>query len=494
MTKNKKIINLSRRNIIENTFFNETAEIRLTANKILSVSAVSRMTSEEVLNGEIRVCGKIIAKIIYEHGEEKEISCYDYTKEFLLTVHIAEISSSDKAFIMSKITDIEYEGKDNLHIKFTLAIGGYYIKELPFEYLECDSADIIVKKSVLKSQRIFPLMDTTLQSSQNFEFPVEIKRILCYNSQSWINNAFPSDEMYQAEGEARTTIIALDMNNKLIQQSFLQSFNIEVPDSNILPDTDIMLDSFIKGTTIMMEEEGSKNIVIDLDILLRGSVSIYEENEILVDAYSIENEVVTKTASIVTENNLLCKTVSQTINSNIMVDEGKVKEIVACSPPLAGNINFVNDFGLFSEGIINTEIIYINENDELCSMKTEVPFQILVDKNFSASGVLNATLTVINTTASAISDQEISLTFETALNVKGASCEETTFMEDIQMGAPKEDNNVAISLYITKEGESLWDIAKSLSTDEQTLLNLNPDIKLPLKSGEKILLYRELKF
>ncbi|MFA6766684.1 MAG: LysM domain-containing protein, partial [Clostridia bacterium] len=93
-----------------------------------------------------------------------------------------------------------------------------------------------------------------------------------------------------------------------------------------------------------------------------------------------------------------------------------------------------------------------------------------------------------------ISDQEISLTFETALNVKGASCEETTFLEDIQMGAPKEDNNVAISLYITKEGESLWDIAKSLSTDEQTLLNLNPDIKLPLKSGEKILLYRELKF
>ncbi|MFW5780761.1 MAG: LysM peptidoglycan-binding domain-containing protein, partial [Bacillota bacterium] len=243
-----------------------------------------------------------------------------------------------------------------------------------------------------------------------------------------------------------------------------------------------------------MEEEGSKNIVIDLDILLRGSVSIYEENEILIDAYSIDNEVDTKTASIVTENNLLCKMVSQTINANVANEKDKIKEILASSPPIASNITFCNDFGLFAEGIINTEIIYINDKDTLCSIKIEVPFQILVDKDFPASGVLFSSLTVINTTISSINGNEISLTFESALSVKGASYEKTTYIEDIEKKNPKEDNNVAISLYIAKEGESLWDIAKSLSTDETTLLNLNPDIKLPLKSGEKILLYRELKF
>ena len=76
----------------------------------------------------------------------------------------------------------------------------------------------------------------------------------------------------------------------------------------------------------------------------------------------------------------------------------------------------------------------------------------------------------------------------------GNNVNKKTIVEDMEEGAAKEDDNIAISLYIAKEGESLWDVAKMLSTDEKTLMQLNPDIKLPLRSGDKILLYREFSF
>ena len=67
----------------------------------------------------------------------------------------------------------------------------------------------------------------------------------------------------------------------------------------------------------------------------------------------------------------------------------------------------------------------------------------------------------------------------------GNNVNKKTIVEDMEEGAAKEDDNIAISLYIAKEGESLWDVAKMLSTDEKTLMQLNPDIKLPLRSGDK---------
>ena len=63
---------------------------------------------------------------------------------------------------------------------------------------------------------------------------------------------------------------------------------------------------------------------------------------------------------------------------------------------------------------------------------------------------------------------------------------------DVELGAEKEENDFAVSLYIAKEGETLWEVAKALNTDEITLAEQNADVGLPLKGGEKILLYKYL--
>ena len=78
-------------------------------------------------------------------------------------------------------------------------------------------------------------------------------------------------------------------------------------------------------------------------------------------------------------------------------------------------------------------------------------------------------------------------------NLKGIERQSTQVIADHRaLGAEKEEDDYAICLYVVKAGETLWDVAKALNTDEATLQALNRDVSLPLCGGEKILLYRAL--
>ncbi|MBO5776136.1 MAG: hypothetical protein J6R35_02045, partial [Clostridia bacterium] len=58
--------------------------------------------------------------------------------------------------------------------------------------------------------------------------------------------------------------------------------------------------------------------------------------------------------------------------------------------------------------------------------------------------------------------------------------------------APREENDAVISVYLVGEGECLCDCAKALCSTEAELMALNPELTLPVKAGDKVLIYRPL--
>ena len=116
------------------------------------------------------------------------------------------------------------------------------------------------------------------------------------------------------------------------------------------------------------------------------------------------------------------------------------------------------------------------------------------DKDISDKENMLAEIIITDNTVKMKSVNELEMNMNALISVKGGIRKPIQVVSDIEQGENKGFNDIAISLYIAKDGESMWDVAKTLSTNEQTLLKLNPDIKLPLKSGDKILLYREFSF
>ena len=86
---------------------------------------------------------------------------------------------------------------------------------------------------------------------------------------------------------------------------------------------------------------------------------------------------------------------------------------------------------------------------------------------------------------------DLEVTVELVVTVRGIKLNIISLGTDLEIGDAKEIDDFAISLYVVKQGETLYDVAKALNTEESTLTRLNEDISFPLKGGEKVLFYKE---
>ena len=65
----------------------------------------------------------------------------------MATLSNADIMPNDKAVLRCAIIDTDYSGTQELKIKLSLSIDGYYIKEMPVEILEVEGEGIHCKKT-----------------------------------------------------------------------------------------------------------------------------------------------------------------------------------------------------------------------------------------------------------------------------------------------------------------------------------------------------------
>ena len=63
---------------------------------------------------------------------------------------------------------------------------------------------------------------------------------------------------------------------------------------------------------------------------------------------------------------------------------------------------------------------------------------------------------------------------------------------DIAVGEDKQAKTNAISVYIARENDTLWDVCKELGVSKEKITELNPDVQFPLSGSERIIIYRNI--
>ena len=90
--------------------------------------------------------------------------------------------------------------------------------------------------------------------------------------------------------------------------------------------------------------------------------------------------------------------------------------------------------------------------------------------------------------------KDIETTTELLITVRGIKRTTAEVVSDVVIGADKEEDDYAISLYIVRPGESLFDVAKAMNSDEESIMKQNPELALPMQGGEKVIFYKELPY
>ncbi len=84
--------------------------------------------------------------------------------------------------------------------------------------------------------------------------------------------------------------------------------------------------------------------------------------------------------------------------------------------------------------------------------------------------------------------------FEAVLRINVMECSEVRFhaVTDITVGAEKTPKDNAISVYIARGNDTLWEVCKELGVSAEKIAELNPDVKFPLCGSERIIVYRNI--
>ena len=244
------------------------------------------------------------------------------------------------------------------------------------------------------------------------------------------------------------------------------------------------------------EEEGGLLVNVYIPLLYNGYVFKKNTMAIIDDVYSSKNYL-----SVTSENfeTLIGKNPIKfkdniSGSASILETSPFIDNIlgVCTNNIVLASSNVLGD-KLFVEGVANATVVYFTkETSSITSVQVEMPFSVEEKVDGVEADVV--TLCLNNVTARSKRGKEIEVSAELSVYADMSSINSETIISQVVVGEEKPNDDCTLYVYIARPGQTVWDIAKEMSVSEDIILEQNEGLELPLKGGEKIVIYRPKVF
>ena len=152
---------------------------------------------------------------------------------------------------------------------------------------------------------------------------------------------------------------------------------------------------------------------------------------------------------------------------------------------------------ILAEGILNVSFLYVKANDEVPFgvWKGMVPFSAMLECREGSSDMkYDVTYAVEQLAVDLAGNDEVEIKAVVAFRSFMRKAEKIQMVTEAALvDYEKEErmNQPGIVGYIVKDGDDLWSLAKKYSTTEESILLNNELLSKELKTGDKILIFRE---
>ena len=158
-----------------------------------------------------------------------------------------------------------------------------------------------------------------------------------------------------------------------------------------------------------------------------------------------------------------------------------------------------NKNGIQVDGIVQMKVLYIMGNDDMPFYSTEVmmPFSHMVE----AQGIRDDSVYYFHTeleqlATSMIDSNEIEVRAVVSLNALVLQCREEKIIESIEeqpLDMEKIRSMPGITVYMVKQGDTLWDIAKKFYTTMEEIISMNDLEDDKVSSGQPLILVKKVE-
>lgn len=330
----------------------------------------------------------------------------------------------------------------------------------------------------------------------------EIQSIISLNPNTRIKETRVADNKVIIGGVLEINPLACTYDGDLVELDrigidFTQFVEVPGVYDGMIEEALLFMDDF---NYTFKNNDDSNTGVIEVDCTLNSKVKVTDETtrEVLQDAYSPQ-KVLKFDHRVMDINKVLYNgsenfIVKESIKND--KDDTQIKDIVSISPSVSIENSYVEDNKSIIQGIIRIDILYVPVEGlkVVYKVSEEIPFEHDIEIND-----LSETCKVFNTLSIEKADADlnrneidINLKIKRFIEVIDKKTESFIIKGD-DLGVYDLSKAPSIIVYICKEGDTLWDIAKRYNTTEDEIAEVN-ELKLdePLKAGRCLILEKKV--
>ena len=490
-----RVVSSSRKNI---GITQSVIELKLPTNEdvidaIYSVSAKSTIISNEVAGNDINFVGLVDFQAMFESAG---ITALDYSAEFkdkfvcdsevlgevVLSSNVVDVTSSIVSNGIRVVAIVETT-IDNIVSKDINVLTSINSQDVNIQYKDVEFSTYIGKA--------YEKFDVT----QEFDVKNATK-ILMVTPNACVTSVTPNENYMTVNGLLNVDVCYQtgDSNGDVASdfQTFDFSWDIAltgITDTSVIQSEISIMFNEIKVTTML--EEGGANVNLYVPIAFAGYVFAKTNMSVIDDVYI--------------KSNYLSVT-SETFDSIVGMPSVQFRDNISGTAGIADTAPFIDEIlgvctnnivlassrvdnnKLSIEGVANATVVYLTkETNALTAVQVEMPFSVEQKVEGDMASVVTLCLSDVNARSKRGKEIEVSSNLSVYVDMYGMNTMQV--ISNITMGDEKPKDDCSLYIYIVKDNQTIWDIAKEMNVSEELILEQNPDVELPLRSGEKLVIY-----
>ena len=459
---------------------------------VLALQATAVPTECGCTDGEVHYGGKVVLGIVYEDGEKK-ICRAERGAEFFHKAEGKDVTPACFAKALLSAENVTYR-REGSGLYVTIVIDA----ELPvygnkqIEYLSGGEGLICKKEQLCICKTLCVSGETEAED----EFETEnVGDILLHSENAVVSTVTAKDGQIEVEGELNLNICVLKGDESVCSYERLLPFRMQIPCDEAFGEATAWARVRVKSARLeagVDEEKNKSKILFTYCLSADCFLNVKESFSVVLDAFSSDCETTLKERK--DGGRYLMRLVKRTerVGGNAMLSPALDGEyaLQAAVLPRAELTCRKTERGMEAEGVISADVLLLGADGSHRAAKLDMPVSLPVDTEGDCTEV-DCIVCGLNVRRKKSGETEAEATLK--LSLKSFGEQSWSYISELEEGEKREESDSAFSLFIPRIGENLWEVAKRLGCAPEDLEKSNPELEFPVKEGNRIFVYRQVK-
>lgn len=454
--------------------------------RVLSLAVDGKVVAAESNEGYADISGRVNFRLVYLN-RDGAVRGVDYNADFNLKVD-GEFSAGDAVNADVAVVEADVTTGESVTLSAVVSVRAGAVRRGEEECLvdaeKCyKTTESVLLPSLVASKAVAVSLTEELDAG-------DVDSVLLLDAQAIVTDAKAGDGVLTVEGRLRATVSYTE-DGEMYSREVTVPFSEEIAAEGVIEGDKVAAHATVRATRLVLAGVPGANVIrTEAEVALKVNVFRVREADVIADMFMLTNEVeLTRESRKFTFFGGV-KYAEENISGTAPLEDRPPAESVVAVPYARCYVAKAErtDSGALIEGVLAADIVYRDENG-LNSVRAEVPYSVEVDGDFGAEVRANCILQ--NITAKARRG-ELEISAEAGILITFYEVGEAEYISAVEVGAEKEKNESALSLYIVAEGDALWDVCKALTATPEEILGQNPSLSVPLSAGDRIVFFRAL--